>query len=187
MKNILKSLFILFIFIAPANAACDFMANIGETGGKLFEKFGPPAPYLPGSFMHQIVSVDICPNDNLNEAILVEYVFLGENESVDKAILAGIKMYVLNDEENSESKKLTLMNYAKKVYGDFDTGQNPQIYNNYNIWEKNNTLVIYNRYFDEDERIHEELFISNNEYDKKLGEFFDKIEEDQMKAMLGKE
>ena len=47
---------------------------------------------------------------------------------------------MLNDEENSESKKLTLMNYAKKVYGDFDTGQNPQIYNNYNIWEKNNNL-----------------------------------------------
>ena len=64
--------------------------------------------------MHQIVSVDICPNDNLNHAIVVEYVFLGENESVDKAILAGIKMHVLNDEENSESKKLTLMNYAKK-------------------------------------------------------------------------
>lgn len=187
MKSILKSLLILFIYIVPVNAACDFMANIGETGGKLFEKFGPPVPFFPGSFMHQIVSVDICPNDNLNERIVVEYMFLGENESEDNAILAGIKMYVLNDEENSESKKLTLMNYAKKVYGDFDTGQNPQIYNNYNIWEKNNTLVIYNRYFDEDERIHEELFISNNEYDKKLGEFFDKIEEEQMKAMLGKE
>ena len=85
--------------------------------------------------------------------------FLGEKPE-DKAILAGIKMHVLNDEKNTESKNLTLMKYAKKVYGDFDTGQNPQIYNNYNIWEKNNTLVIYNRYFDEDERIHEELFIS---------------------------
>ena len=187
MKNFLKIFLITFLYVAPANAACDFMINIGDKGGKLFEKFGPALPDFPGSFLHRIVSIDICPNDNLNEAIVVEYMFLGENESEDNAILAGIKMYVLNDEENSESKKLTLMNYAKKVYGDFDTGQNPQIYNNYNIWEKNNTLVIYNRYFDEDERIHEELFITNNEYDKKLGEFYNKIEEEQIKAMLGKE
>ena len=107
MRNFLKIFLITFLYVVPANAACDFMINIGDKGGKLFEKFGPALPDFPGSFLHRIVSIDICPNDNLNEAIVVEYMFLGENESEDKAILAGIKMYVLNDEKNSDSSDAT--------------------------------------------------------------------------------
>ena len=34
MKSILKSLIILFIYILPVNAACDFLVDIGEKGGK---------------------------------------------------------------------------------------------------------------------------------------------------------
>ena len=35
MKSILKSLIILFIYILPVNAACDFMVDIGEKGVKI--------------------------------------------------------------------------------------------------------------------------------------------------------
>ena len=109
--------------------------------------------------------------------------FLGEKP--EDAVLAGIKMFALNDEKNTESNKLTLMKYAKKVYGDFDTGQNPQIYNNYHTWEKNNKFILYMRMFEEGDRISEQLFISTKGYDKKLGEFYDKLEEANSKAELG--
>ena len=185
MKSILKSLIILFIYILPVNAACDFMVNIGEKGGKLFNKYGPPFPDFPGSFMMPLLATEICPNDNLSEAIAIEYMFLGEKP--EDAVLAGIKMVVLNDEKNTESNKLTLMKYAKKVYGDFDTGQNPQIYNDFNIWETTNKFILYMRTYEEGDRISEQLFISTKGYDKKLGEFYDKVEEAQSKAELGVE
>ena len=70
----------------------------------------------------------------------------------------------LNDGQNTESNKLTLMNYAKKVYGDFDTGENPKIYNNFEIWEKNQNLIIYKRVFNEESLIDEEIYISNNQF-----------------------
>ena len=183
MKSILKSLIILFIYILPVNAACDFMVNIGEKGGKLFNKYGPPFPDFPGSFIMPLLATEMCPNDNLNEAIAIEYMFLGEKP--EDAVLAGIKMIVLNDEKNTESNKLTLMKYAKKVYGDFDTGQNPQIYNDFNIWETTNKFILYMRMYEEGDRISEQLFISTKGYDKKLGEFYDKVEEAQSKAELG--
>ena len=185
MKSILKSLIILFIYILPVNAACDFMLDIGEKGGKLFNKYGPPFPDFPGSFIMPSIGPEMCPNDNLSEAIAIEYMFLGEKP--EDAVLAGIKMFALNDEKNTESNKLTLMKYAKKVYGDFDTGQNPQIYNNYHTWEKNNKFILYMRMFEEGDRISEQLFISTKGYDKKLGEFYDKVEEAQSKAELGVE
>ena len=185
MKSILKSLIILFIFILPVNAACDFMVDIGEKGGKLFNKYGPPFPDFPGSFMMPLIATEICPNDNLSEAIAIEYMFLGEKP--EDAVLAGIKMVVLNDEKNTESNKLTLMKYAKKVYGDFDTGQNPQIYNDFNIWETTNKFILYMRTYEKGGRISKQLFISTKGYDKKLGEFYDKVEEAQSKAELGVE
>ena len=85
-------------------------------------------------------------------------------------------MVVLNDGQNTESDKLTLMKYAKKVYGDFDTGQNPKVFNNFMIWEKNNSIIIYKRMFNEEDLIEEEIYISNKEYDQKLGEFYNQIE-----------
>ena len=185
MKSILKSLIILFIYTLPVNAACDFMVDIGEKGGKLFNKYGPPFPDFPGSFIMPLLATEMCPNDNLNDAIAIEYMFLGEKP--EDAVLAGIKMIVLNDEKNTESNKLTLMKYAKKVYGDFDTGQNPQIYNDFNIWETNNKFILYMRTYEEGDRISEQLFISTKGYDKKLGEFYDKVEEADSKAELGVE
>ena len=152
MKNILKSLFILFISLAPANAACDFMINIGDKGTKIFEKIAPPMPMFEGQFMLPVQAPELCPNDNLNENIAVEYIYLGENPETALR-LAAIRMVVLNDGQNTESDKLTLMKYAKKVYGDFDTGQNPKVFNNYMIWEKNNSIVIYKRMFNQEDLI----------------------------------
>jgi len=176
MRNILKSLFILFISIAPANAACDFMINIGDKGTKIFEKIAPPMPMFEGQFMLPVQAPELCPNDNLNDMIAVEYVFLGETE--ETANLAAIRIIALNDGENTEANKLTLMNYAKKVYGDFDTGQNPQIFNNFYAWEKNNKLIIYKRLLNSENLVDEEIFITNDEYDMKLGEFYYKIEQE---------
>ena len=174
MRNILKSLFILFISLAPANAACDFMINIGDKGTKIFEKIAPPMPMFEGQFMLPVQAPELCPNDNLNDMIAVEYVFLGETE--ETANLAAIRIIALNDGENTESNKLTLMNYAKKVYGDFDTGQNPKIFNNFYAWEKNQNLIIYKRMYNEENLIDEEIFITNDEYDIKLGEFYNNVE-----------
>ena len=177
IKNCFKIFLISFIYVVPANAACDFIINIGDKGAKLFEKFATPMPMFNGQFMLPVQSPEICPNDNLNEMIAIEYVFLGEKE--ETANLAAIRMIALNDGENTESNKLTLMNYAKKVYGDFDTGQNPQIYNNFYAWEENDKLIIYKRLFNEENLVDEEIFITNNEYDQKLGEFYNKLEQEE--------
>ena len=100
-------------------------------------------------------------------------------ESIETARLAAIRMIALNDGQNTESDKLTLMNYAKKVYGKFDTGQNPSAFNNFYAWEKGQNLIIYKRMYNEESLIDEEIFITNNEYDLKLGEFYNKIEEEE--------
>ena len=80
IKNCFKIFLISFIYVVPANAACDFIINIGDKGAKLFEKFATPMPMFNGQFMLPVQSPEICPNDNLNEMIAVEYVFLGEKE-----------------------------------------------------------------------------------------------------------
>ena len=47
-----------------------------------------------------VPSPELCPNDNLNNDIAIEYVFLGETE--DAAKLAAIRMIVMNDGKNTE-------------------------------------------------------------------------------------
>ena len=184
MKKILIIISTLVFNIASAQAACNFMINIGDKGTKLYEKFGLPMPMFNGQFMMPIPSPELCPNDNLNIDIAVEYVFLGnkDDESEDEfknANLAAIRMVVFNDENNTESNNLTLMNYAKKVYGDFDTGINPKIFNKYAIFETGQSIVIYKRFYNEEGIIDEEIYITNIEYDKKLGEFYNALEEEE--------
>ena len=164
MKKLLILILVLTFKIGAVQAACDFIINIGDKSTKIVEKFSEPMPMFKGQFMLPVQSPELCPNDNLSEMIAVEYVFLGE--SIETAQLAAIRMIALNDGQNTESDKLTLMNYAKKVYGDFDTGQNPSVFNNFYAWEKNQNLI------------DEEIFITNDEYDLKLGEFYNKIEEE---------
>jgi len=173
MKFFLKIFIFCFLFIVPANAACKFIIDIGDRGARLFQKFSKPIPAFGGQFMLPIPSPLVCPDDNLNRNIAIEYIFLGDTPLTSN--LAGIRMVVLNDGKNTESNKLTLMNYAKKVYGDFDTGLNPQTFNNFNIWKKQNNIIVYKRLFIQN-LIDEEIFITNKEYDKKLAEFYKQLE-----------
>jgi len=176
MKKLLILILALTFKIGAVQAACDFIINIGDKSTKIVEKFAEPMPMFMGQFMLPVQSPELCPNDNLNDMIAVEYVFLGE--SLETARLAAIRMIALNDGQNTESDKLTLMNYAKKVYGDFDTGQNPSAFNNFYAWEKGQNLIIYKRLYNEENLIDEEIFITNDEYDLKLGEFYNKLEEE---------
>ena len=43
---------------------------------------------------------------------------------------------------------------------------------------KNNKLVIYKRLLNSENLVDEEIFITNDEYDMKLGEFYYKIEQE---------
>ena len=95
MKNLIKLIIIFSIFSSPVQAACDFLIDIGDNGKKVFDKFGPPLPGFKGQFYMPVQSPELCPNDNLNDDIAVEYVFLGETE--DAAKLAAIRMIVMND------------------------------------------------------------------------------------------
>ena len=176
MKKLLILILVLTFKIGAVQAACDFIINIGDKSTKIVEKFAEPLPMFKGQFMLPVQSPELCPNDNLSEMIAVEYDFLGE--SIETAQLAAIRMIALNDGQNTESDKLTLMNYAKKVYGDFDTGQNPSVFNNFYAWEKNQNLIIYKRMYNQENLIDEEIFITNNEYDLKLGEFYNELEEE---------
>jgi len=175
MKNLLKLIIIFSIFSTPVQAACDFLIDIGDSGKKVFDKFDKPLPGYKGQYYLPVPSPELCPNDNLNDDIAVEYVFLGETE--DAAKLAAIRMIVMNDGKNTENNKLTLMRYVKKVYGDFDTGQNPQIFDSFKIWEKsNNDVIVYKRMLGEEELFEEELMITTVEYDEKLGKFYYDLE-----------
>ena len=176
MKKLLILILALSFKISAVQAACDFIINIGDKSTKIVEKFAEPLPMFKGQFMLPVQSPEVCPNDNLSDMIAVEYVFLGE--SIETARLAAIRMIALNDGQNTESDKLTLMNYAKKVYGDFDTGQNPSAFNNFYAWEKNQNLIIYKRMYNQENLIDEEIFITNKEYDLKLGEFYNELEEE---------
>ena len=179
MKIVFKALFILFIYILPLNAACDFKVNIGDSIKEFEKHFNLPFQMLPGTFMLPIMSTELCPNDNLNENIAIEFILLGED--LDKSNVAAINMITLNDGFNTEANKLTLMNYAKKVYGSFDTGNNPQLYNNFHVYEAEPKVIIYKRMKTEEEMIEEVIYISNKKWDTKLGEYYNELEEEEEK------
>jgi len=169
MKKIILILAISLISIS-ANAACKFDLDFGDDASKVSDKYGPPMKEMfeELSFI-PVAADDVCPNQNLKD-IAIEYRFLNEK-------LAAINLIVLNDEKNSASEKLTLMKYAKRVYGDFDTGQNPKAYVGFEVFEKSNYYVVYQKMV-EDKMINEQLYISTDEYDKLLGAFYNKAEEE---------
>ena len=169
MKKFILALVISLISIS-ANAACKFDLDFGDDASKVLDKYGPPMPEMLEelSFI-PIATDDVCPNQNLTD-IAIEYRFLNEK-------LAAINLIVLNDEKNSASEKLVLMNYTKRVYGDFDTGQNPKAYVGFEVFEKNNYYVVYQKLV-EDKMINEQLYISTDEYDELLGKVYNKAEEE---------
>ena len=182
MKKIILTLITsVLLGSSAALAECNFIINIGDKKTKIVEKFAEPMPMFQGKFVLPIHSNELCPNDKLSNDIVVEYVFLGDLEN---SRLAAIRMVVFNDDKNSISNQLLLMNYAKKVYGNFDTGNNPKAFNNFKVWDTNQKVIVYKRMTNDEEIIEEELYISNKEYDQKLGEFYNQLEMDALKKDL---
>lgn len=167
MKVFIKSIFVLLIFHNFAFAACDVKAKFGEKKD-VFEKKeiagrAFPAEY-PGLEIYPILANDICPNEKLDD-IAIEYRFLNDE-------LVAINFIALNDDRNIPSEKLTLMNYVKKTYGDFDTTNNPKAYNDFHIFEKSNWFVVYQRLPGEDGIMDEQMYLSTPAFDEKLGKFY---------------
>ncbi len=151
MKRIILTL-ITSVLLGSSGALseCNFIINIGDKKTKIVEKFAEPMPMFQGQFVLPIHSNELCPNDKLSNDIVVEYVFLGDLEN---SRLAAIRMIVFNDDKNSISNQLLLMNYAKKVYGNFDTGNNPKAFNNFKVWDKNQKVIVYKRMTNDEEII----------------------------------
>ena len=96
--------------------------------------------------------------------------------------LANIRIVVNNfDENNDASNTLKLMKYVKQNFGDFDTGQNPKIYNYFNSWKINSKIIIYKRIRNQFNIIEEELFITNEKYDEKMNRINARIEKGEIK------
>ena len=91
------------------------------------------------------------------------------------------KRQALNDETNSVSEKLTLMNYMKKSFGQFDTTQNPRSYTGYEIVEKPNKFIVYQRIPNDQGVIDEQIYISTPKLDEKLMKFMQDMEMQVMK------
>ncbi len=170
MKIIAKILLLFFIFSSSAYSACNFKARFGDSKIGFEEKIGGrsfPLQY-PGLEVFPILANDICPNEKLDD-IGIEYKFLNDS-------LIAINFVALNDEKNHVSEKLTLMKYTKKVYGKFDTTENPKSYIGFEVIEKTNEFIVYRRLLNDDGTLDEQLYISTPAFDKKLMEFYAKME-----------
>ena len=176
MKIIIKSILIFSLSIVYSYSACDFKAKLG-TKRAVFEKLeitGPPLPSEYENFyIYGVLAEDVCPSENL-EDVAIEYKFINDE-------LIAINLIALNDYTNQVSEKLTLMNYVKKNYGDFDTSNNPKSYIGFEVIEKVNEFIIYQRLLNDDATIDEQIYISNPEQDNKFMEYVKNLEEQQLK------
>ena len=176
MNIIIKSILILSLSIVYSYSACDFKAKLG-TKKAVFEKLeitGPPLPSEYENFyIYGVLAEDVCPSEKLDD-IAIEYKFLNDE-------LIAINLIALNDYTNKVSEKLTLMNYVKKNYGDFDTSNNPKSYIGFEVIEKVNEFIIYQRLLNDDATIDEQIYISNLEQDNKFMEYVKNLEEQQLK------
>ena len=176
MKIIIKSILIFSLSIVYSYSACDFKVKLG-TKKAVFEKLeitGPPLPSEYENFyIYGVLAEDVCPSEKLDD-IAIEYKFLNDE-------LIAINLIALNDYTNKVSEKLTLMNYVKKNYGDFDTSNNPKSYIGFEVIEKVNEFVIYQRLLNDDATIDEQIYISNPEQDNKFMEYVKNLEEQQLK------
>ena len=176
MKIIIKSILIFLLSIVYSYSACDFKAKLG-TKKAVFEKLeitGPPLPSEYENFyIYGVLAEDVCPSENL-EDVAIEYKFINDE-------LIAINLIALNDYTNQVSEKLTLMNYVKRNYGDFDTSNNPKSYIGFEVIEKVNEFIIYQRLLNDDATIDEQVYISNPEQDNKFMEYVKNLEEQQLK------
>ena len=176
MKIIIKSILIFSLSIVYSYSACDFKAKLG-TKKTVFEKLeitGPPLPSEYENFyIYGVLAEGVCPSENL-EDVAIEYKFINDE-------LIAINLIALNDYTNQVSEKLTLMNYVKRNYGDFDTSNNPKSYIGFEVIEKVNEFIIYQRLLNDDATIDEQVYISNPEQDNKFMEYVKNLEEQQLK------
>ena len=168
---LIVSFFILTLSVTSVQAACDFQAELGEKKSKFekrkFQSRGFPMEHV-GLEVFPMLAKDVCSNQKL-EDIGIEYKFLNDE-------LIAINMVALNGEDNSVSEKLTLMNYAKNNYGSFDTTQNPRAYSGFEIYEKSNQFIVYQRLPGDDGIMNEQIYITTKELDAKLMNFYTKME-----------
>ena len=168
---LIVSFFILTLSVTSVQAVCDFQAELGEKKSKFekrkFQSRGFPMEHV-GLEVFPILAEDVCSNQKLEE-IGIEYKFLNDE-------LIAINMVALNGRDNSVSEKLTLMNYAKNNYGAFDTTQNPRAYSGFEIYEKSNQFIVYQRLPGDDGIMNEQIYITTKELDAKLMNFYTKME-----------
>ena len=156
---------VLFLLNLPiANAKCKFITDIGKKYTKAIEKNYGALPENENGYNElEIVASEFCPDDNFDDNFLIRYTF------IDKT-LAAIQLFADNSIDNSATESMKLMKYAKRTYGDFDTGGNPEFYNNFNIWEKVQKYVVYNRRLIGD-FWEEEIYISSDKYYEQLVQY----------------
>ena len=146
-----------------ANAQCKFI-DIGKRFTKSHEKVYGALPKNESGYTElDFVAPEFCPDDNFDDSFIVKYTFIDER-------VASIQLFADNSIDNSATESMKLMKYAKRTYGDFDTGGNPEFYNNFNIWEKVQKYIVYSR------RLigkvwEEEIYISSDKYYEQLVQY----------------
>ena len=174
MKLLIKSFLIIIFFISNAQSACNLIAEFGEKK-EVFEKREIAARPFPMEYpeldIYPVLADDICPNERLKD-VGIEYRFLNDE-------LIAVNFVALNDDRNLVTEKLTLMNYVKKNYKKFDTGENPNAYEGVEVIEKINLFIVYQRLTGDDGVKDEQLYISTPELDEKLIKFYAEKELEQ--------
>ena len=174
MKLLIKSFLIIIFSINWAYSACDLIADFGEKK-EVFEKREIAARPFPMEYpeleVYPVLADNICPNERLKD-VGIEYKFLN-NE------LTAVNFVALNDDRNLVTEKLTLMNYVKKNYKNFDTGENPNSYEGVEVIEKDNLFIVYQRLTGDDGIKNEQIYISTLEQDEKLIKFYGEKETGQ--------
>ena len=167
MKLLIKSFLIIVFFISSAQSACNLIAEFGEKK-EVFEKREIAARPFPMEYpeldIYPVLADDICPNERLKD-VGIEYRFLNDE-------LIAVNFVALNDDRNLVTEKLTLMNYVKKNYKKFDTGENPNAYEGVEVIEKINLFIVYQRLTGDDGIKDEQIYISTPELDEKLVKFY---------------
>ena len=167
MKLLIKSFLIIIFSINWAYSACDLIADFGEKK-EVFEKREIAARPFPMEYpeleVYPVLADNICPNERLKD-VGIEYKFLN-NE------LTAVNFVALNDDRNLVTEKLTLMNYVKENYKNFDTGENPNSYEGVEVIEKDNLFIVYQRLTGDDGIKNEQIYISTLEQDEKLIKFY---------------
>ena len=159
MKKILIIILVSNLITITSFAQCNFGINLGDKYPKAFEKKYGKISLLESMVVYREKANTIC-GSKIFEDFQVEYTFVSGE-------LGSIKIVALNDlkdKKNVPSDKLILMNYVKSTYGDFDTGTNPKGYNNYKVWKKNNSVILYKRLMGARNIWEESLYISNKKY-----------------------